>query len=78
MLLPALQPAYDLQLARRVGLCTVHTAKSSVGNNDLGYPISPEATGLRPSMQPTGNNVEITPEDYSGSSVALAVISDIE
>ena len=54
---------------------TVHTTKPSVGKNDLGYPVSPEAAGPRPSMQPTGNNAEITPEDYSGSSGILAVIS---
>ena len=57
---------------------TVHTTKPSVGNNDLGYPVCPEAAGPRLSMQSTVNNAEITPEDYSGSSVILAVISTIE
>ena len=57
---------------------TVHTTKPFAGKNDSGYPVSPEATGPRPSMQSTGNNAEITPEDYSGSSVVLVVISDIE
>ena len=44
----------------------------------MGYPVSLEAAGPRPSKQPTGNNAEIIPKDYSGSSVILVVISDIE
>ena len=57
---------------------TVHTTKPSMGNNDLGYPVSPEAAGPRPSMQPTGNNMEIPPKDCLGSSIIFVVISYVE
>ena len=44
----------------------------------MGYPVCPEAAGPGPNMHPTRNNAEITPDDYSGSFVMLAMISSIE